>query len=194
MLPLRVQQVSFAIAFEDFAKHPAVTVKIGKLRVRKQRVECRRAGVFQKIEVGPQAAQARAFRIAIEFLLLFILTRIVLLAGYILRRRSRCPTRSAEITRDHVRARVHVTDHALRRRNLAGELMLDRMARFVFGMLISGLRASEISGLLVESRMRWIAIVCVDHVTGGTTRRTIVARMIVCAEKVQRRIEQPRFL
>ena len=73
-----VEQVSLAIAFEDFAKHPAVTVKVCKLRVAQQRVERRRAGVFQKIEVGPQAAQAGAFRIAIESLL-FVLTRIVLL-------------------------------------------------------------------------------------------------------------------
>ena len=28
-----VKQVSFSIAFEDFAKHPAMTVKIAKLRV-----------------------------------------------------------------------------------------------------------------------------------------------------------------
>ncbi len=33
MLVLGVEQVAFAIAFEDFAKHPAVTVKIAKLRI-----------------------------------------------------------------------------------------------------------------------------------------------------------------
>ena len=66
MLPFGVEQIALAIAFEDFAKHPAVTVKVCKLRVAQQRVECRRAGVFQEIEVGPQAAQAGAFRIAIK--------------------------------------------------------------------------------------------------------------------------------
>src|ERR1051326_2865958 len=67
---IRVQQVSLAIAFEDFAKHPAMTVKVCKLRVAQQRIKRGRAGVFQKIEVGPQATQTRALRVAIEFLLL----------------------------------------------------------------------------------------------------------------------------
>ncbi len=152
---LRVKQISFAVAFEHFAEHPAVTVKVSKLCVAQQRVETtgRHACVFQKIEVGPQAAQARAFRIAIEFLLLLVLT------GIMLRRRIHhlavalvVPPRQAEISRDHVRAGVHVTDHALRRRNLARELVFNRMSRFVFGdRFIGRLREAEISALVVES-------------------------------------------
>src|ERR1044072_8169171 len=42
--------------------------------------------------------------------------------------------------------------------------------------------------------MRRIAIVCINHVTRGTTRRTIIAWMIIRAEKVECRIEQTRFL
>src|SRR5215217_268708 len=39
-----------------------------------------------------------------------------------------------------------------------------------------------------------IAIVCVDHVTGGTTGGAIIARMVVRAEKIQCWIEQTCFL
>src|SRR5690349_19114221 len=71
---LRVKQVAFAIAFEDLAKQPAMPVKVCKLRVAQERVERGRAGVFQEIQVGPQTTQTRGFRIAIELLLLFVLT------------------------------------------------------------------------------------------------------------------------
>src|SRR5437667_3792908 len=39
-----------------------------------------------------------------------------------------------------------------------------------------------------------IPIVRIDHMTGGTARRTIITWMIVAAEKVQRGIQQARFL
>src|ERR1700745_3252008 len=47
---LRIEQVSFAIAFEDFPKQPAMPVKVCKLRVAQQCVERLSAGVFQEIE------------------------------------------------------------------------------------------------------------------------------------------------
>ena len=103
-------------------------MKVGKLRIAQQSIERGRASVFQKIKVGPQAAQTRAFRIAIELLLLFVLTRIVLHRRIHLRAVTLVvPPGQAEISRDHVCSRVHVTDHALRRRNLTRELVLDRM-------------------------------------------------------------------
>src|SRR5215204_5760817 len=43
---LRVQQIALAIAFEDFAKQPAVAVEVCKLRVPQQSIEARRTGVF----------------------------------------------------------------------------------------------------------------------------------------------------
>src|SRR5215471_8119963 len=42
--------------------------------------------------------------------------------------------------------------------------------------------------------MSRVAIVCVDDVTSGAARRPIITRMIVCAQKVQRRIEESRLL
>ena len=105
------------------------------------------------------------------------------------------PPGDAHVTCDHVCAGMHVADHALELRNLAGELMLDRMTRFAFrNVRICCLRAALVSRLLIESRMRRIAIVRIDYVTGRATGRAIVARMIVGAEKVQRRIEQTRLL
>src|SRR6185503_3385491 len=135
-------------------------------------IETRRTSRLQKLEVGPQPAQTRTFRISIQFLLFFILTRIALLRGIQLAGVALVvPPREAHVTRDHVRARMHMANHALRARNLARELVFDWMTRLVFrNTRISRLRTSEIAGLLVESRVRWIAIVCIDDVTGRTTR------------------------
>src|ERR1043165_8045248 len=193
---VRVEQISLAIAFEDFAKQPAMSMKVRELRVAQQRIEPRRAGVFQKIEVGPQATQTRRLRIAIEFFLLFILTRRVLRRWIHFRTVALViPPRESEVSRDHVRAGVHVTDHALRRWDLARELVLDRMARLVFhDRRVGSLREAEISGCVVESGVRRISIVRVDHVTRRATGRSVIARVIISAEKVQGWIEQTCFL
>ena len=42
---LRIEQVPFAIALENFAKQPAVPVKIGELRALQLGIEFRRAGL-----------------------------------------------------------------------------------------------------------------------------------------------------
>ena len=95
MIALRVEQVPFAISFEDFAKHPAVTVRVAKLRVLQQALNSGVPVCVRKSKFGPQAAQAGGFRIAIELFLFFVLRRIVLLrSDTSCRRRSRCPTRS----------------------------------------------------------------------------------------------------
>src|SRR5258708_26812514 len=75
---LRVEQVPFPISLKDLTKDPAVPMKVGKLRALKLAVEFRRAGLLQKVRFRPQTAQARAFRITVEFSLLFRLRRIVL--------------------------------------------------------------------------------------------------------------------
>src|SRR5229473_6387121 len=73
--------------------------------------------------------------------------------------------------------------------------MLDRVTRFIFRNTdISALRPAEVSGGAIESRMTHVAIVRVDDMTRGASRRTIISGMIVRAEIVQRRIEQPRLL
>jgi hypothetical protein len=53
---LRIEQVAFAVAFVNFAKHPTVAVEIRKLRVAQERIERRRPRVFQKIKIGPETA------------------------------------------------------------------------------------------------------------------------------------------
>src|SRR5713101_1832936 len=73
--------------------------------------------------------------------------------------------------------------------------MLDRVTRFIFRNAdISALRPAEVSGGVIESRMTHVAIVRVDDMTRGASRRTIISGMIVRAQIVQRRIEQPRLL
>src|SRR6266699_3040660 len=73
--------------------------------------------------------------------------------------------------------------------------MLNGMARFVFGnVLIGALRKTHVARGPIRFRVRLVTIVGIDNVTGGAARRTKVARMIVGAEKVERRIKQSRFL
>src|SRR4030095_4967377 len=134
--------------------------------------------------------------IPVQLRLLFILTWIVLCCrihpravGFIV------PPRQAKIRRDHVRSRMHVTDYALRSRNLARELMLDWMAWLVSGNIRVGrLRLTAVASHAVRRRGSCISIVRVDDMTFGTTRRSIVAGMIIRTEKVKRWIKQARFL
>src|SRR5262249_35776388 len=131
----------------------------------------RRAAVSQELKVRPHTAQARAFRIPIEFLPLLLLSGIVLLRRIHLRAVAFVvPPCQAEISRDHVCARVHMTDHALRCRNSTGELVEDWMARFTArNVLVAGLRPSQISSPTINLRVGRITIVCIDHVTRRTT-------------------------
>src|SRR5689334_17813394 len=160
-VPVSVEEVALAIAFVDLAKQPAVPVRVAKLCVLEQLIEISRPRVLQKLEVRPQPAQARTFRIAIQLLLFFVLTRIVLLFRIKLRGVALIvPPGEPHVTRDHIRAGVHVTDHALRTRNPARELMPDRMARLVLrNTRIGSLRPPEISSLLIDLRVRALAIV-----------------------------------
>ena len=48
-----IQQIALAVALVHRAKHPAVAVEIGELRVLELRVEFGRAEFFQEIEVLP---------------------------------------------------------------------------------------------------------------------------------------------
>src|SRR6266566_4674773 len=73
--------------------------------------------------------------------------------------------------------------------------MFDCVARFIFrNAYVCRLRHTEIAGRAVSRRMPRIAIVRIDDVTGRASRRTIVARMIIRAEKVECRIMQPGLL
>ena len=109
-----------------------MTVRIGELRAFELSIEFGRAGSIEEVRFRPKTAQARRLRILIELSLLFGLRRIVLhrrihlvAVGFVV------PPHQPEIRGDHVLARMHVANHALRRRDARGELMLDRMTRLV---------------------------------------------------------------
>ena len=88
-----------------------------------------------------------------------------------------------------------MADHALRCGNAAGELMLDGMSRFVFWNAdVAASRPAEVARSTVEGRMSRITIVRINDVTRCASRRSIIAGMIIGAQKIQRRIEQPRLL
>src|SRR5438132_12856280 len=88
-----------------------------------------------------------------------------------------------------------MTDHALRSRNASGPLMSDRVARFVFRNAdVARLRHAKISSRLVKLRMSLISVIGIDHVASRAAGRSVITRMIVCAKKIQCRIEQARFL
>src|SRR5258705_13571125 len=76
---LRIEQISFPIALEDFPKQPTVTMKITELRIPEEQIELGRAGRGQEIKVGPETAQTGGFRISIQLFLFFRRRRIVLL-------------------------------------------------------------------------------------------------------------------
>ena len=61
----QIEQIAFAVLLEDRAKHPAVAVIVGKLRVLQLRIQLRH--FLEKIQVAPQPARGRGFRIALRF-------------------------------------------------------------------------------------------------------------------------------
>src|ERR1044072_1018500 len=90
---------------------------------------------------------------------------------------------------------MHVTNHALRSGNSAGQLMTDRMSRFILGNTdVSRLRHSEISRGVVKLGVSRLSIVRVNHMTSSATGRSVVARLIVRAEVIQSGIKQARLL
>jgi len=112
----------------------------------------------------------------LSFLLLFRLRRIVLLSGiHLVTVRLVVPPCQTHERRDHVLARMHVTDHALRSWNAAGQLMSDWMTGFVLrNTYVRRLRPAEISRRTVKSRMPHIAIIRIDDVASSASRRSIV--------------------
>src|ERR1700679_2094540 len=55
-MAFRIQQIALAIALIDRAKHPAMAVKIGELRVLELLVELGAAGLFEERKILPQTA------------------------------------------------------------------------------------------------------------------------------------------
>ncbi len=131
-MALRIEQVALAIALVHRAKHPAVAVEIGELRVLQLLVELRAAGFFEERKILPQPARRRALRIRLpRFEALFIGRIVLLLRIHVLAVGFVVPPDVAEIRRHHVGARMDVADDALAGGNGARELVLDGMAGFV---------------------------------------------------------------
>ncbi len=193
-LAILVEQVALAVARIDAAEVPAVTVIVGELRVVQLRVEQR--DVLREIDVAPLAADRRFLGIAVEDLALLGVGRILLLLRPHERRVGLVvPHRVADHRVDeHVRL-VHVADHALAGRNLARELVLERMSRFVLrNRRIGLLRRAGVAELRIDRRMERVAIVRVDDVAAGAARRTIVAGVVVRAHEPDERIVQARLV
>ena len=90
---------------------------------------------------------------------------------------------------------MNVADDALAGRDAHGELVLDRMAGLVAGNGRIGLkRQPGIAEGGVRPGVDRRAVVGVDHVAGGAAAGAIVARMVVGAEEVERRVEEPGLL
>src|SRR6185369_7006990 len=126
---------------------------------------------MKKIRLRPKTAQARSFGIVAELSLLFALRRVVWLrrihpvtVAFVV------PPRQTEIRRNHVFAGMHVTNHALRSRNAAGQLMLDRMTGLIFrNARVGRLRPAQVSRGVVEGRVPRVAIVGVNYMTRRAT-------------------------
>ena len=54
---LGIEQVSFAVAFEDFAKHPTMAMKVAELRVLEIFVKAPDTCVPEKVRIRPESAQ-----------------------------------------------------------------------------------------------------------------------------------------
>ena len=191
-----VQPIAFAIVRVNAPVNPAVAVEIGELRGLKLFIKFRAASLFEKFFVAPQAASGGSFGIFPRRLValfirgIFLLRRIHLLAVNFV-----VPPRDAEIGGEHVRAGMHVADHALARRNRAREDVLNGMAglQFVDGRIGSGAGAGVAEGR-ISGGMRGIAVIRVNHVTRRTSAGAIIAGMIVGTRQRHHGIDEARFL
>ena len=191
-----VEPVPFSIVFVNAAENPAVAVKVGELRCLELFVEFGGTDFVQKFLVAPKAAGGCCFRIAERNLITILFARIVLfLRIHFLAVDFVVPPGEAEISGEHVRARVNVTDHALAGRNGTREDVFDRMTGFVLGNCgIDCGGAAKISVRRVLRGMQRIAVVRVDDVARGAATRAIVAGMIVGDGHRHDGIDEARFL
>src|ERR1700691_3404822 len=105
------------------------------------------------------------------------------------------PPGVAEISGDHIRARMNVADNALARRNRARELMTNGMAGFVARN--GGIGSCSLSLIAVNrvcAGMLRRSVVGIDDMAGAASAGTVVAGLIVGAGERKQRVEQARFL
>src|SRR5260370_23188090 len=157
------------IAFVNGAENPAVTVEVCKLRVLELLVEFGRPDLIEKFQILPFAARGSSLRIRDPSLVTLLGAGIVLFGrihelaiGLVV------PPDEAQVGRQHIRSGMYVAGDALPGRNGARELMLYRMAGFVFRNGGIDLRAVP---LVAEGRVRTgmhlRPVVSVENVAGG---------------------------
>src|SRR4051812_26053963 len=194
LIVLAIEEISRAILFKDRAKDPAVAVVIRELGVFQPGIELR--NLFQKVQVAPESARGGRLGILLNAMDEFLVRRIFLLSRvHELAIRFLIPPGVAEVRVHEEISLVHVAIHALCSGDGTGELVFDGMPALI---LANGFVGREAQPLVAEpgipTRMRWGAIVRVNHMAGGAAARTIVSRMVVRAHKVQQRIMQACLL
>ncbi|GBF31237.1 hypothetical protein MnTg04_01194 [bacterium MnTg04] len=105
------------------------------------------------------------------------------------------PHRVTEIRiQKHVRL-MHVADHALAGRNHAREPVPEWVPGFSFrNRWVYRYRNAVVTVLRISTRMPGVTIVGIYHMAGGASRRTVVAGLVVGAEKPHQRIVQAGLL
>ena len=184
-----VEQVALAVALVDGAEVPAMAVIVGELGILGLGIDVG-PDLAQEVEIAPQPADGRTFRIALQDLeLLGDAGLLLLLRPHQGRVGLVVPHGVAEEgVHEHVRL-VHVADHALAGRDGAGELVPDRMARLVArdGRVL-GLGGAPVAVRGPGPGMAWVAVVGVDDVAGAAARGAVVAGLVVGAEEPSERV------
>src|SRR5260221_9596724 len=196
LLVVFVEPIAFTVVRIHAAIDPAVSVKIGELGGLKLLVEFRTAGLFQKFFVAPQSSRRGGFWIFQRGLVTVLFGRIFLFRRvHFFAINFVVPPGQSEIGGQHIRAGVHVADHALAGGNRAGKNVFNRMAglSLVDGRVAAGADAGVAEGT-VRRRMQRIAIVRVNDVARRAPAGAIVAGMVVGSWQRHHRIDQPRFL
>jgi hypothetical protein len=142
------------------------------------------------------AARGRAGRVRQPRFIALLIGRIVLLRRvHWLAVRLVVPPGVAQVRRNHVRAGMDVAHNALAGRNRAREHVLNRVARFILRYRRVHLRALALVAVRgVRAGMDGRAVVRVDDVARCAAAGAIIARMIVRAHEIERRIKQPRLV
>src|SRR5262245_11350531 len=104
-LSVRIQKISFPVAFVHSAEYPSVSLKVGKLSLLQLRIEI--PHVRQEVGIGPKSAHSRALRVRTLDLIDLLRRQLLLLrrihqvsVGLVV------PPGVAEIRVDDVRSRM----------------------------------------------------------------------------------------
>ena len=191
-----VEVVALAVAAEDGAERPTVAVEVGELRVLRLLVQV--GQLLEECGVGEVAPRRRLVgvrELVVDELLggrVFRLLRVDQVAIALL-----VPPHHADETVHDGRARMDVADHALARRDgvALGEAVFDGVARLVLRDGRVGVHGQAVVPVLgIRPGVDAGAVVGVDHMARATAGGAVVARMVVGAEEVERRVEEARLV